>query len=142
MFMRVERGRLTSSTIFKSPKRGPYDIAPRPPLSTNNRCTTSRCYWSGSPPLDFLARLQLAKQSYKQCSPRDHCSIEARPPCEDGSFRSGEFNITQDKTLVGDDVVLRPTRIAAFTSVRRIGPTYDGVSQHDKEIVLKINTNH
>ncbi|KER27607.1 LOW QUALITY PROTEIN: hypothetical protein T265_13769 [Opisthorchis viverrini] len=68
---------------------GRYDFTPRPPRTTITRSTGSRCSWSGCSPLAFLAWLHLVERSSSQCSPRDHCSTEARPPRQGGSFRSG-----------------------------------------------------
>ncbi|KER31012.1 hypothetical protein T265_02687 [Opisthorchis viverrini] len=62
---------------------GQYDFTPRPPRATIARSAESRCS-----PLAFLAWLYLVERSSSQCSPRDHCSTQARPPRQGGSFRS------------------------------------------------------
>ncbi|KAG5450382.1 hypothetical protein CSKR_109414 [Clonorchis sinensis] len=80
--------RRSRSTVGRS--EGQYDFTPRPPRSTITRSTGSRCSWSDCSPLAFLAWLHLVERRSSQCSPRDHCSTQARPPRQGGSFRSGQ----------------------------------------------------
>ncbi|KAG5442180.1 hypothetical protein CSKR_104481 [Clonorchis sinensis] len=77
---------LTASTLlFKKTMR----FYPKPSCSTITRSAGSCCSWSDCFLLAFLVRLHLVKRSSSQCSPRDHCSTQARPPHQGGSFRSG-----------------------------------------------------
>ncbi|KER27906.1 hypothetical protein T265_05113 [Opisthorchis viverrini] len=74
-----QRGNEVSVKYYKG---GQYDFTPRPP-----RRTITRCSWSGCSSLAFLAWLHLVERSSSQCSSRGHCSTQARPPRQGGSFR-------------------------------------------------------
>ncbi|KER29181.1 LOW QUALITY PROTEIN: hypothetical protein T265_13420 [Opisthorchis viverrini] len=96
---------------------GQYDFTPRPHRIMLTRNTESRCSLSDCSPLTFLAWFQLVERLSSQCSPPDHCSTQAQPPRQSGSFQSG---LSQSAGLYQSDLVIFPNTFGSASRFRHI----------------------